>query len=959
MSLLGRLAGRIGSMIDDVTLTERQRRLIADAAALIESNSAVAAERALDELERERPGLGRAYLLRGLARELLGDPAGARAWLERALAASDDPATRLALGRVCAALGAWPEAARHLEEVAARGELDERVAALQQLADGAVAAADRALQRRSLRRLVALVPADHDSRWSLAHALRDDGALDEAIEVVEPILEGPGAPVLWVRQSAQWRVERGTPADLDRAEQVLRMLWEVHRDPVDARAVADLLLERGGAAQAVGLLHEAVALAQPHELPALLLQIAETHRQLGNNEVALDAVVQGLRAAPESLPLRLLEVALALDLGLLEQAHRSSLALHPHVESSRHARALRGRALLAVGRVAEATAVLTPLRAARMSVADLNALGALALAQRDPSEALALFHEAHLADPGDAVAVVGLESARVALVPALLLPPTDAGADAMVALCGALGPVFAAAGMPASVSRLSEIARSTERPLSVAVMGEFNAGKSTLLNAWVGEAMLAVGVLPTTAHINVVKWGPRKVARYVDRDGREHEATFAEAAQIVKRRAGEILGVEYWFPNPELRAVNFWDTPGFNAPDPLHEARAIEALQSADAVIWLLDVRQALSATQLERLEQIRSPRERVLVVVNKVDELQGDLAARQQVLAHVQAGLGERVLGIFAVSARDALAARQHDAPEAQGDGGWAALMSAVQTHFFDRAGRLKAIEAGRSIADLVSAALERVQAELDGLETARAEIRDAKAALANALEGAAAASLSGRARSEWSRQLNEVRERALWELRSAAPSADLLGRRVAPEAVCVRIGSEVAEQVGRGAASVALIVQGAAASAADAVVAAGERAATLAGAATGSAMRRRIDAYLVRRELLDSRLVQTLVTTEERVVRARVEAAGTALLNGALSESARTGDAPSLLRLVPNPSDEWVANVEMWVAEYGASASALLARLDREVDLLAIDRQQRIIRPLQALLGALEAAV
>src|SRR5690606_22157995 len=64
-----------------------------------------------------------------------------------------------------------------------------------------------------------------------------------------------------------------------------------------------------------------------------------------------------------------------------------------------------------------------------------------------------------------------------------------------------------------ALTALASLRLDLGRPLRVTVIGEFNAGKSSLINALVGEALLPVGVLPTTATVNRLCWAPERSVR--------------------------------------------------------------------------------------------------------------------------------------------------------------------------------------------------------------------------------------------------------------------------------------------------------------------------------------------------------------------------------------------------------------------------------------------------------------
>src|SRR5699024_5666774 len=66
--------------------------------------------------------------------------------------------------------------------------------------------------------------------------------------------------------------------------------------------------------------------------------------------------------------------------------------------------------------------------------------------------------------------------------------------------------LLAADGRLATFSpRAQQLTWELDNPLSIALVGEFNAGKSTLLNAIIGEEVAPVGILPTTAHTCFVR----------------------------------------------------------------------------------------------------------------------------------------------------------------------------------------------------------------------------------------------------------------------------------------------------------------------------------------------------------------------------------------------------------------------------------------------------------------------
>jgi tetratricopeptide (TPR) repeat protein len=202
-----------------------------------------------------------------------------------------------------------------------------------------------------------------------------------------------------------------------------------------------------------------------------------------------------------------------------------------------------------------------------------------------------------------------------------------------------------------------------DRPLLVTIMGEFNAGKSSFINAFIGEAVAPMGIIPTTATINYLKYGAKKAIRIIYDDGKVEEQPIDELEHYVDERKGEeailrsIKVVEILYPLEILKSVNIVDTPGLNAPVPEHEETTRSILEQSDALIWLFNATQAGKSSERDILEIVKSHSTKAVGLVNKIDKLSE--ADRAIVVQDIKADFGTYFSGIGSVSAKLALKAR------------------------------------------------------------------------------------------------------------------------------------------------------------------------------------------------------------------------------------------------------------------------------------------------------------
>jgi small GTP-binding protein len=218
-------------------------------------------------------------------------------------------------------------------------------------------------------------------------------------------------------------------------------------------------------------------------------------------------------------------------------------------------------------------------------------------------------------------------------------------------------------GHEAIAARASRIAeRLRAGAFHVAVLGEFKRGKSTLVNALLGRAVLPTGVVPLTAVATEVHHGPPGV-RIVHDDGGQRLVGLDEVGEYVteptnpgnrRRVARAEVSVDVELLEPGLVLV---DTPGTASVYAHNTQAAKDAFADADGAIVVLSVDSPVTADEKRLLESLSERGTRTFVVVNKVDHLsEGEMGEVRRFVEHQLSDvLGDKATVHF-VSARQAL---------------------------------------------------------------------------------------------------------------------------------------------------------------------------------------------------------------------------------------------------------------------------------------------------------------
>lgn len=723
---------RIAEQLGDLIVPDDVRAHVELGAAYLDRGDLDSAVTELSRAVELRPDHPRALYLLGVAYARRGDEHDAILALERAATAR----------RVGVDRPGFPEAWLALADVQRRrGDDEAAVDAYRAALDAGVGESamraeiyrglgsvylrqrryDKAV--RELRKAVAATPDDTETQGLLGRALYLKGDYDTARLCLERAAQAARPDPLGLASLGDLFERLGRVADARDAYQ--RALASADGDvQVAARLGLARLALAAGDAQAARV--EALqALERDPARPDILATLGRVYASAQQWDEALSAydraLVSGVSGAGPRGQLMLFDRR-----GLLEEALRAALRAGATVRAINYATSLledapehpdalaaTARAAAESGELERAQALVERALAAGDSAEARLAAADVALKRGQPAHAAAALRRAAQLAPDDA-----RPRARLAEVYREGAPA--APAHEPYALLSQAHRLFARTHELAELSpeagRLVEV---LDRPLLVTVMGEFNSGKSTFVNALIGEEVAPMGITPTTATINVLKYGAERKGRVVYHDDEVREVEWGDVPKLLKgldaQEAKRIRVVEVLYPLETLQRVNVVDTPGLNSIHPEHEQTARKFIAEADAVLWLFTVDQAAKATEGEALGKIKAAGKKILGVVNKIDRCSPEELAR--IVEHVRSALGEHLETIVPFAAREALRARKggpiDDAQLAASN--YPALAQALEERFFSRARAIKREAATTRLGQLLTQARAVGQAQLD----------------------------------------------------------------------------------------------------------------------------------------------------------------------------------------------------------------------------------------------------
>lgn len=267
---------------------------------------------------------------------------------------------------------------------------------------------------------------------------------------------------------------------------------------------------------------------------------------------------------------------------------------------------------------------------------------------------------------------------------------------------------------------------------NLVVMGEFKRGKSSVINALIGEDILPVGVVPLTAIATILEYGETATAQILFQDGNHKEVgvqalwDFATEKGNPNNEKG-VSEVRVSWPSPWLKSgVRLIDTPGIGSVYQHNSAVTYDLLPRADAVLLVLSVDQPIGQVEYDFLKQVRNYAGRIFFLLNKMDLLTAsDLAESQAFTLRVI----EEAMGcpatLFPFSARLALEGCTNDSAEQLAQSGSPAFTEALKNFLAEDKGNALVISLAKGLLRLLSQTSFSAQLTLSSLAVPVDELR------------------------------------------------------------------------------------------------------------------------------------------------------------------------------------------------------------------------------------------
>ena len=298
--------------------------------------------------------------------------------------------------------------------------------------------------------------------------------------------------------------------------------------------------------------------------------------------------------------------------------------------------------------------------------------------------------------------------------------------------------------------------RLKEHIFSVGIMGEFRRGKSTVINALLGQAVVPSDIVPTSATLNYVRWDTGKHAEIRFKNGEVKDVPVEELANYVTKitkesqaMAATVEDATVYYPCRFCQnGVQIVDTPGLNDDDRM-TAITENVIPNLDAIIMVLIPDSPFSQSEAEfvRSKLMASDLGKLIFVVNKIDIVDEEDVPRllRSIKEKIQLSVLEKMAAVYGadseeyrkakekvgeihllpISARQALRGKQRDNMGLLQDRGYPEFEKVLSRMLTEERGLLELLHPVNQILSVSKTAMDTLQTRREALRIDAEEFR------------------------------------------------------------------------------------------------------------------------------------------------------------------------------------------------------------------------------------------
>lgn len=153
----------------------------------------------------------------------------------------------------------------------------------------------------------------------------------------------------------------------------------------------------------------------------------------------------------------------------------------------------------------------------------------------------------------------------------------------------------------------------------IAFIGEFNTGKSTMINSFIQKDILPAKYKPTTNQITVIKDSRDSYVRILNQPETSLELTNVNVSKLNGASRG---GIEIGVKLPNLTNYELYDTPGVNDPSMFSDEIVFDLIGQVDVVVFVMHATQVLKQSEIDFLTKLIRIKDisKFFFIINQID---------------------------------------------------------------------------------------------------------------------------------------------------------------------------------------------------------------------------------------------------------------------------------------------------------------------------------------------------